>query len=61
MQLKGLEACISDIRKWMCENMLKLNDAKTYVILICSPYNLREVKKVDVKVGSAVVTSSSSI
>ena len=29
-----LEACIEDIRKWMAENLLKLNEDKTEVLLI---------------------------
>ena len=32
--IKKLEDCIEDIRKWMAENLLKLNDDKTEVLLI---------------------------
>ena len=32
--IKKLEGCIGDIRKWMSENMLKLNEDKTEVLVI---------------------------
>ena len=32
--IKKLEACIDDIRKWMADNLLKLNGDKTEVLLI---------------------------
>ena len=38
---KQLEACIADVRRWMAENMLKLNDDKTEYIVIGSRYMLR--------------------
>ena len=31
-----LESCIDDIRKWMSENMLKLNDDKTELLIVTS-------------------------
>ncbi len=40
-----LEACINDVKTWMLENKLKLNDEKTE-ILLCNP------KKYDVDVNS---------
>ena len=40
-----LEACINDVKTWMLENKLKLNDEKTEVLL-CNP------KKYDVDVNS---------
>ena len=35
----GLEACLFDIKSWMCMNMLKLNQDKTELIVLLS-YNL---------------------
>ena len=32
--LQQLEGCISDIRSWMANNMLKLNDEKTEFIIV---------------------------
>ena len=34
-----LEACLFDIKSWMCPNMLKLNQDKTELIVLLS-YNL---------------------
>ena len=34
--IKKLEGCIGEIRKWMSENMLKLNEDKTEVLVITS-------------------------
>ena len=30
--------CVSDIRTWMIENKLKINDDKTEFLIITSPY-----------------------
>ena len=35
--LTKLNTCISDIRKWMIKNKLKINDSKTEVIIFRSP------------------------
>ena len=37
-----LEECISDIKRWMLCNKLKLNDEKTEVLLLGSPYFLKQ-------------------
>ena len=36
--LKNIEHCISDIRLWMTQNLLKLNDNKTNIIYLASPH-----------------------
>ena len=33
-----IEACISDINKWMLYNKLKLNNSKTEVLVIGAPH-----------------------
>ena len=40
-----LEECISDIKLWMLSNKLKLNDEKTEVLLLGSPYFLKKYPK----------------
>ena len=56
-QKRSLEACFHDIRKWMCTNMLKLNEDKTELLLLLgSPYNLKDVNCVNVRVGSSNVS-----
>ena len=37
MAMSRLETCIHDIKKWMLNNKLKLNDSKTEVIIITPP------------------------
>ena len=36
--LAGIELCVSEIREWMNQNMLKLNDDKTELIVFTSNY-----------------------
>ena len=36
--LSRIELCVSEIREWMNQNMLKLNDDKTELIVFTSKY-----------------------
>ena len=36
--LDRINSCISDIRTWMIQNKLKINDGKTEFLIIRSPY-----------------------
>ena len=36
--LASIELCVSEIREWMNQNMLKLNDDKTELIVFTSKY-----------------------
>ena len=55
--VQKLENCIADIRNWMIESHLKLNDAKTEFILLGNRIQLSKVHISHVQVGSARVTS----
>lgn len=46
-----LEACITDLRKWMAQNFLKLNDDKTEFLIISSEYQARGFDPQSVKIG----------
>ena len=46
-----IEACISDIRIWMTNNQLKLNDDKTEILVITSNQMLRKKLDISIKVG----------
>jgi len=49
-------ACLKDIRKWMAEHHLKLNDDKTEVMLIGSKHNLKKINSVSsIMVGDTEV------
>ena len=50
--LHQLEGCISDIRLWMANNMLKLNDEKTEFIIFGTHQQLAKISDISIKVGS---------
>ncbi len=57
--IQKLEACVADIRTWMKDNKLQLNEEKTELLVITPS---RQANKVDVKsvrVGQCDVTPSS--
>ena len=53
-----VEACLSDIQCWMTNNMLKLNQDKTEVVLFASKHNSRCVENVTIKVGNSIIAPS---
>ena len=46
------EGCISDIRLWMANNMLKLNNEKTKFIIFGTHQQLAKISDISIKVGS---------
>ena len=50
--MSSTERCISDIRAWMTNNYLKLNDTKTEFLLIGSRQQLTKIKIDGIRVGS---------
>ena len=56
-----IESCISEIRKWMRENFLKLNDGKTEFILIGSKQQLSKVKVPHITIGDSNITPVSHV
>ena len=55
-----VEEAISDIRKWMLSNCLKINDGKTEVMVIGGRQQLQKVDYQDVTVGGISVPCSDS-
>ena len=55
--IQKMEACISDIRKWLADHLLKGNDTKTEILLISSRYRDTPVFN-GLKVGNAVIKPS---
>ena len=49
--LYQLEGCISDIRLWIANNMLKLNDEKTKFIIFGTCQQLAKILDISIKVG----------
>ena len=51
-----VEACVLDIKTWMNKNLLKLNDDKTEVLIITSPYFKKQIPDLSVRVGNSSIT-----
>ena len=59
--LENLEQYIADIRQWMNQNLLELNDNKTYIIYMASPYCIKSLITPELHVGDICITSSDSV
>ena len=55
-----VERCIEDIRDWMLNDKLKLNDVKTEFIIIGTSQQLAKVSINTLRVGAVTVTPVSS-
>ena len=56
--LGKINACISDIRRWMILNKLKINDAKTEFIVLRSPMLKHDLSDLSVNVRGNVIKPS---
>ena len=56
-----INACISDIRRWMILNKLKINDAKTEFIVFRSPMLKHDLSDLFVNVGGNVIKPSEKV
>ena len=54
--IHGLENCINEIRKWMCMNLLKLNDGKTEFIILGTQQQLQKIGQTSIQIGEDLVT-----
>ena len=59
--MQRMEACITEIRSWMNDNFLKLNDAKTEFIMFGTPNDLKRVSEWTVSVGTEEVFPSTTV
>ena len=50
-----IELCVSEIREWMNQNMLKLNDDKTELIVFTSKYKQDSYNDLIITIGDTVV------
>ena len=55
-----IEACIADVKTWMVENKLKLNDDKTEVIVFSSYWQKHKVKLSNIQIGEHSIVPSST-
>jgi hypothetical protein len=57
--LAQMEACINDIRQWMRQNKLKLNEDKSELLILTSPRLAHKVSINSIRIGDSVVHASS--
>ena len=56
--LARIELCVSESREWMNQNMVKLNDDKTELIVITSTYTHDLYNDLSITIGDNVVDCS---
>ena len=54
-QLTWMEECLEEVRIWMRVNKLKLNDAKTEVLIVAKKAELKIAKNIRLHIGEATV------
>ena len=59
--LARIQLCVSEIREWMNQNMLKLNDDKTELIVFTSNYKQDLYNDFSITIGDTVVDCSSQV
>ena len=60
-ELLRMERCVADIRNWMRNNMLKLNDDKTELIVFASRCNQHLYSDVNMMIGSTTVVCETQV
>ena len=61
MALCAIEECIRDIRKWMTDGRLLLNDTKTEFLVIGTRQQLSKLRPSSIEVGNHKIDPSSSV
>jgi len=59
--LKNLEYCLADIRLWMIQNILRLNDNKTNIIYLASSKCAKSLNMPALQMGGSSITPIRSI
>ena len=57
----NLHICLSAIKTWMGNNRPKLNDSKTEIVLLGSPYFLKMSPHINIAVGDSHIDSVSAV
>jgi len=60
MAVSKIEHCIEDVRVWMTQNKLKLNDDKSELLFISSSWQKRKSPVTDLTIGNHTVSPTSS-
>ena len=56
--ISQVEACIKDIKTWMTNNLLKLNDDKTELIIITTSETTSRQEDIVINIGDSPIASS---
>ena len=56
--ISKVNSCLSDIRRWMITNKIKINDSKTEFIVFRSPQLRCDLSGLSVNVGESQITQS---
>jgi len=59
--LKNLEHCIADIRLWMTQDLLRLNDIKTNILYLASSHCVKSLKTPALQMGASSITTNMSL
>ena len=59
--IRARQECIFDARAWMCNNVLKLNNSKTELLIFGSRQQLAKIDVNSVQVGTSKIVSTSSV
>ena len=55
--IHSLENAINELRDWMCNNLLKLNDGKTEFIILGTQQHLQKISHINIQIGEDLVTA----
>ncbi len=58
LSLRPIEHCINDVRVWMVDNRLKVNDNKTVALVLASRNNQAKHNITVIKIGDCDITPS---
>ncbi len=56
-----MEQCLIDVKSWMVNNRLKLNDSKTEVLVVVRKQQRQHVQNIKVKVGDSEIVPSKCV
>ena len=59
--VKKMEKCLEEIRRWMANNKLKLNEKKTEVLVVTTKTTQKHTEHLTVKIGDDIIKPSSAV
>ena len=59
--IERIECCIQEVRQWMAQNFLKLNDEKTELNVLDSQHNFSKLDGTELKMGDINVKPSQQV